>query len=238
MPETEPAYPVLRNAPIVESIVYFRFDSPVGEDAIRRFREQITADFPRDDTTTIGDAGELRYVCTSDDRKRFVRVGGNDFAYHKLAPYGDGNDFRRELRILWEEFYNICPAVQVNQLALRAINRIEPLETVGSEIDHEDYFTTYPVIGGDSSNRLFAASMRLGMVHPDYDDIRAVVVWAAQPPKDVFSKIAFVLDIEAARFTPPQNEESTLWDSMELLRAFRNRLFFESITQKTKEMYL
>ncbi len=234
MPEAENLYPVLRNAPIVESIAYFKFTFPIEEDSILIFREHIKDSFPKNDVPEASEGNSNRHVFTSEDVKRFVRIGQDDFAYHKLAPYGDGNDFRSELRIIWESLREVIPTVQVSQIALRAINRIEPVDGEGN---HDDYFKTYPVIGSGVPDELFSAFMRLGLIHPEYEDIRAVINWAAQPPIDPINKVAFILDIEATRFIESINEENTLWYSMELLRGFRNRIFFESITEKTKEMY-
>ncbi len=235
MPEAEKTYPVLRNAPIVESIAYFRLGPEMTDDAIAVFRERIRGDFPRDDVSETNSAsGGSTLVFTSDDLKRFVRIGTGDLAYHKLAPYGDGNDFRNELRILWGQFRDVVAQVRVTQVALRAINRIEPDDSGGS---HEDYFRTYPAISSGVPDELFSAFMRLGVLHPVHKDVSGVINWAAQPPTDPVSKVAFILDIEASRRIREPGEDAHMWESMELLRVFRNQLFFESITEKTVEVY-
>ncbi|MBC7807447.1 MAG: TIGR04255 family protein [Akkermansiaceae bacterium] len=158
-------------------MAYFQFDGGIEDDSIFVFHGIIRDDFPRHANTDDAEGNEHRHVFTSDDLKRFVRVGRYDIAHHKLTPCGDGNDFRTELRIVWAAFREVLPALRVTHLSLRAINRIEPPDGEGN---HEDYFATYPAIGSGVPNELFSVFMRLGLVHPERENIRAVANWAAR----------------------------------------------------------
>lgn len=233
MPDTNAIYPVLKNAPIVEAIAQFRFGSRLSSEQLNAFEAQLRPDFPSDAKEPVIET--TRRTFASADEKRYVRVGQSDLAYHKLAPYGDGNDFRTELRILWRALQKVAPETLATEATLRAINRVDINAEEASEQDK--YFNTFPMVGDALPSMLASAFMRLVIPHPERDDIRGVIVWATQPAGGDI--ISFIVDIEAmAQFTYPSNEESLLWDTMELLRQFRNQLFFESITEKTREMYL
>jgi len=50
-------------------------------------------------------------------------------------------------------------------------------------------------------------------------------------------KLPFILDIDVFQETLSSADEPEIWERFKRLRVFKNDIFFQSITEKTKELF-
>jgi uncharacterized protein (TIGR04255 family) len=226
-----PSYQTFTNAPITEALLDiqvtrqgladFRALEPFC-DAIaksypnRRFRKEFRAQF------SVSDEG---------DAVAQARVNG--FSFSRLRPYQDWERFRGEASRLWDLYLNMTAPDSIERIALRYINRLELPLPFG---DFREYVRTAPDIAPGLPQSLSHFLMQLQIPSPAHDAI-AIVTETMEAPVGDESRLPFILDIDAVRTGKLDPRDVALWDRFEKLHALKNEVFFQSITDKTKELF-
>jgi uncharacterized protein (TIGR04255 family) len=246
-------YPTLKKAPIVEALVDIQttFPSALDMSVFENFYRQVADAYPNREqqgfievaiaTTSQGVPQALNPKTTlaglrlsSVDKKHIIQVGGRGFTFSQLAPYRDGDEFRDLAHDLWTVFANLTPSVQVNRLALRCINRIElplPLH------DFDDYFKTFIRLPEGIPQGLAELLMRFVLPHPNLSNAGALVTIQVESIQPEVTYIPVLFDIDVFQMVSFQPDSKEIWENIELLREFRNQIFFESLTEKTLRLY-
>lgn len=172
------------------------------------------------------------YIHKTIEGKSIFQARLDGFTYNLLKPYSKWSDFSSEAKRLWDIYREaLAPETKVVRLGLRYINRIElPLPFD----DFSEYFNTVPVIASKLPQELAHFFMQL--VIPDGETgAYAVVNETMERPSG--TKLPFILDIDAAKDVILDCKSSKVWEIYEELHDFKNRVFMESITDKTKELF-
>jgi uncharacterized protein (TIGR04255 family) len=246
-------YPVFPNAPITEAVLdikakisdeitletFEEFQAEIKD----RFKERKTrhsfrADFPlspgKDNITPpitqIGGADGYLFRSPKEDKIVQTRLDG--FTFNKLRPYENWNSFRDEARLLWELYSKIAMPSRVEKIALRYINRIEiPLPFV----DFNEYILINIQIPSTLPQGLSHFFMRLELPN---EEIQAIAVITSTMQKTTESqKLPLIFDIDVQKNNIYTGEMSEMWKDFDLLRGFKNEIFFNSITEKAKELF-
>jgi len=172
------------------------------------------------------------YLYTSVDGKYIVQARLDGFTLSRLQPYDNWESFRDEGKRLWEHYIAIAMPNLVSRLALRYINRLElPMPFK----DFKEYILTTPEIAPALPQGLKTFFMRLEVPHDEYQAIAIVTETIEPPPNDQFLPLIFDIDvIHEAQFSPGSTE---IWQTFEQLRNFKNEIFFNSLTDKAKELF-
>ena len=101
--------------------------------------------------------------------------------------------------------------------------------------DFKDYILTVPEIAPNVPQALAHFFMRLVIPNPEIQ-ATAVIVETMETPIDN-QRLSLILDIDVWRETVYENNQPEMWDDFERLRVFKNNIFFNSITEKTKELF-
>jgi uncharacterized protein (TIGR04255 family) len=232
-------------APIKEAILDIRVELPAETDLEQllqyeplvkdrfpnkreRVRWEAQIDLNKDPTQSKQVDGRLY---TSPDGKDMVQARLDGFTLNRLQPYDRWETFRDMGRELWELYVSIARPSTVTRIALRYINRLELPLPVG---DFKDYILTGPEIAPSVSQALSGFFMRLEMPHDEYQAM-AIITETMEPDDGKF--LPFIFDIDVIRqekFSPlaPQ-----IWETFELLRDLKNHIFFNSLTDRTKELF-
>jgi uncharacterized protein (TIGR04255 family) len=244
-----PAFENFANPPIVEAILFIetlpndkfypsavpsfyaavsgRYRSP------RRFREV------RGETVIIeGDArveglnGDATHLLESSDGRQSVQIKRAGFGFNRFAPYLGWEQFRNEAMDLWNTYRNLFPPDQITSIALRYLNRMRlpfPFS------DFKEYLRTYPELAREIDTGLAGFLMSLTLPIAD-GAVTGTLTQTVEREGWDDSAIPLVFDVEVVREQDIPGDEG-IWDVLEELREFKNRLFFESITEKTKELF-
>lgn len=247
-------YPIFNNAPITEALLDIQatLDPDVDLTTLARFHDEVRDRFPirheqswfelqvaaeEDAALQVSQSGGVNgyLLLTSDSNPtKVVQVRRNGFTFSKLKPYESWTKFRDEARELWQQYSNVARPMAVTRLGLRNINRIElPVPFRNSS----EYFLTGPDVGPGIPHGVSSFFMRLVMPQVESSAI-AVVTMAMDASQASTTSLPVVFDIDVSMedvmYDPASDE---LWTSFEELRRIKNTIFFNSITDATKELF-
>lgn len=170
------------------------------------------------------------YIHSSADGRQLVQVRLDGFSFHRLRPYTDWISFRTEARRLWDLYRMKIEGARITRTALRYVNRIDIPLPIG---DFKEYFQTTPEIAPNLPQGLSEFFMRLVIPNIEIQAV-AIITETMQKPKD--SRLPFILDIDVINSEILELGDEKTWETLETLRGFKNKIFNESLTQKTKEL--
>jgi uncharacterized protein (TIGR04255 family) len=247
-----PSYQTFTNAPITEALLDiqvtrqgaadFRALEPFCEAIAatypnRRFRKEFRAQFSVSDegdaVAASPEGGIVGYLLTSADGSQVAQARVNGFSFSRLKPYQDWDRFKSEASRLWDLYLNLTAPESIERIALRYINRLELPLPFG---DFREYVRTAPDIAPGLPQSLSHFLMQLQIPSPEHDAL-AIVTETMEAPVGDESRLPFILDIDTVRTGKLDPRDEALWDRFEKLHALKNEVFFQSITDKTKELF-
>ena len=245
-------FPIFLNAPITEAILDIKAKLPdrVGLNIFNEFQEHVKDRF-EDRKTKRSLKAEFRfapgkdelapiipkdkpegYIFHSKNENKSVQARLDGFTFNKLKPYEDWNKFHNEARELWELYDKIVKPISVDRIALRYINLIEiPLPFN----DFSEYILTNPQVAPGLSQVLSHFIMRIEI--PNNEIGAMAIVTQTIQNQTVPQKLPLIFDIDVIKTDNYIDKRSDMWDDFNLLRNFKNEIFFKSITEKTKELF-
>lgn len=245
-----PTWPRFPNAPITEALLDIRAKLPPQIDLARLATlHEVVKDFypnrrerfswrgslqlsPGGPELLEKAGGPIGYLFTSHDGRQIVQARLDGFTSNRLKPYDTWVSFRDEARKQWERYCQTAMPQLTTRIALRYINRIEvPLPIK----DFREYILTSPEIAPDLPQGLATFFMRLVIPNPRLDCAAIVIVTMDKPSEAV---LPLVLDIDVFRERSFDPNSADLWNAFEDLREFKNQIFFNSITEKAKELFV
>jgi len=245
-------FEMFSKAPITEAILDIKAKLPdgVGLNIFDEFQENIKDRFGdrktkhsfeaefrfspgKDETTPIVPKDKIEgYLFRSKNENKIVQASLDGFTFNKLQPYEDWDKFHGEARKLWELYGKIVKPISIDRIALRYINRIEiplPFE------DFREYILTIPQIAPGLPQTLSYFLLRIEIPNHEIGAI-AIIIQTVQKPTEL-QKLPLIFDIDVIKKANYTEKESDMWEDFNLLRQFKNEIFFNSITKKTKELF-
>jgi uncharacterized protein (TIGR04255 family) len=248
--DTRTEFPTLSRAPITEALIDIQARLPKEttlevlasfQDAIkdqfpeRKERKAFEAQFKLDDSgvrvlsAPAAPDGFLFYSRKADALVVQARLDG--FTFSKLQPYTEWKHIRPLATSLWNHYVSIAKPESVSRVAVRYINRIEL--PVGAAF--KDHLLTVPEIAKGLPQGLPDFLMRLVLPHPS-GAIAIITQGVAERPPDN-KTFPFVFDIDVYREVDLEPMSEEIWNDLEELRIYKNRIFFNSMTEGTLERF-
>lgn len=244
-------YSLLQKAPIIEAVIDIRikrrnefnvevFNNLHGAISerypkkIKRNKQEGRIEFKKGETSisSISDSVIGYSFVSADGRQTFqARIDG--FTFNRLSPYDRWETLKDEAVELWSMYRNLTTP-EITRVALRYINKINITKELTSNIKFEDYLTTAPIIPEKLPQGLANFLSRVTMYNPEIDAFAVItqVFEGIIDPKIV----PIMLDIDVYRQKENFSEEEAM-ETLDKLRNFKNNIFFESITEKAKELF-
>jgi uncharacterized protein (TIGR04255 family) len=195
---------------------------------IEEVQYKIEAESPHAGQTSSKQLG-FRY--TSLDNTQVIQATISGLTFSRLPPYEDWPTLRAEARRVWEIYADLVQPDSITRVAARYINK---LELPGPHLDFDHYLNYLPVV--PKALPQFYAGFFSRIVVPDTKgQCVAIITQMYQPGQDP-SAVSVVLDIEVIRKKLFANEQEA-WSTIDQLREFKNLVFFDSITEKSAELY-
>lgn len=243
-------YTVFPNAPITEALLDIRVELPEDVTLARLevFHDFVKDNFPEKQeriSFTSGfklsqegpqplstSGGPDGYLFRSPTVGKIVQARLDGFTFNKLKPYENWKVFRSEARELWNQYFQITDPIKITRIALRYINKIEiPLPIK----DLKEYILTTPEIAPKLPQGLAYFFMRLDIPNPD-TGATAIITQTMENPTEN-QRLPLIFDIDVFQNTTYIGNKTEIWEEFEKLRSFKNDLFFNSITEKAKELF-
>ena len=238
----------LRNAPLIEAIVDFRASLPAGfePEEFLGLSKELSVQYPKNEarrviTGSFGiEAGKPMvqtpedrihgYVYKSEDEKNLAQFRIDGFTFSRLKPYTKWEAVLSEAKRLWEIYCSKSLPEAVTRIAVRYINRLDlPLPIV----DFGQYLTAPPRIPDALPQGVVEFFNRI--VIREADMLANVIQTLRHSQKGDHVEIIF--DIDVYKKLGAGFDMNGIWAIFEQFRVFKNRIFFESITEETARLY-
>jgi uncharacterized protein (TIGR04255 family) len=244
-------YQLLRNAPITEALIDLRIkikeDFDVGRiealyefisdqypDKKARHRLEGRFEFKKGETpVSLSTETVDGFMFTSADQKQVFQARIDGFTFNRLRPYEKWETFRDEAKRLWKLFRDLI-SPEIVRVGLRYINKFDiPIfpQPLG---DFNEYLTAAPIVPESLPQGVSSFLTRV-VIHEPEIDAAAIITQAFEQIIDP-KFIPIILDIDAFK-QKDRIEDQEAWQALEALRLFKNKIFFSSLTEKTKELF-
>ncbi|HEX5322668.1 MAG TPA: TIGR04255 family protein [Capsulimonadaceae bacterium] len=245
-------YPVLRNAPIVEAVLNIGLPPNAGVtlSQLEQIGSRIKSRFPvRQERRNVGlhvsagphgilslnqEAGKaVGFVYSNPESAKAVQIRLDGFSFSKLKPYSQWDEFYPEAMELWNLYLEETRTPFVSLFSLRYINQLDlPLPCD----DFSEYLQTYPEIAKGIPQML--ASFALQFVVPSEDqNVTARVQFRSDALPADAQRIPMFFDIDAFKSQQFPSSSSEINSIFEVLRNYKNRIFFSSLTERAIGLY-
>lgn len=241
----------LRNAPITEAIVDFRVSLPSDFDppSLLAARELLRTDYPHAEerqgfeaffefTGLKPAAGATKNLglqglwLKSRDERTIGQFRVDGFTFNRLRPYTSWEEILLEAMRLWRVYRDIVRPDSVTRLALRYINN---LKLSGPGIDLDAYMLTAPKLPRAVPQIVSAFASRVVLEDPERS-LMANVAQILETDLDVTAR-SLLFDIDVYRVGALDVQDEVLSRTLEDVRAYKNNIFFGSLTEQFVEFF-
>lgn len=238
------------NAPIVEALLdlHVTFPSPIDLERLEGFHEAVRSEYPMKQRR-VKWTGEFRFakeaiqqavrrgsegfIFKASDGQRLVQARQDGFTFNWLKPYDQWEALRDEALRHWERYREYFHPEAVTRIGLRYINRIElPLPIS----DFREFIKTAPDIADGIPQGVSAFFMRLEVPNQEKGLI-AVVTETLEAPSEDNKKVPMIFDIDVQCNRTFDPISPAIWQTLEVMREYKNEIFFASLTERAKEMF-
>jgi uncharacterized protein (TIGR04255 family) len=243
-------YQILPKAPIIEALIDIRvkgredltveqldaiYDSISNQypDKKTRHKWESTFEFKKGEPPiSTGTETVDGYIFTSADRKQIFQARIDGFTFSRLKPYETWEQLRDEAHRLWQLYRGVV-SPEITRVALRYINKMEISLPIR---DFSDYLTAAPIVPDGLPQGVSSFLTRI-VIHEPEIDAAAIITQALEQVVNP-SILPIILDIDVFKQKSEGISEEDAWEILEKLRNFKNNIFFKSITEKAKELFL
>lgn len=240
----------LNKAPIREAIIDLKVSPPGELTKLTPLFESLKGKFPKQEEIRESEFGfevgqneirpkplnrEVRGCrLSSSDGRYIVQLRVDGFTFSRLPPYDTWETMSAEAKPIWEMFRTHCSAKKVTRAAVRYINLMELPVPI---LDFREYLSAPPEVPPALPQEIGGFFSRVVLLHRELD-VAAFVTQTLEA--SVGNKAQIVLDIDVFREARDRDwltSDPSVWQSLEQMRNFKNLVFFESITEKTAEIF-
>ncbi|MBA3613503.1 MAG: TIGR04255 family protein [Nitrospirales bacterium] len=238
----------LSKAPITEALINIQVMLPIHKRTIEhlaaldeKFREQYPDKKTIEEfqykfegglpSTGQSSSKQLGFRYTNGDNTQVIQATISGLTFSRLPPYEDWPKLRAEARRVWKIYADIIQPDGITRVAARYINK---LELPGPLLDFDDYLNYVPVVP-KALPQMYAGFYSRIVVPDTKHQCMAIITQMYQPGQDPFA-VSVVLDIDVFR-EKHFGDEQEAWATIDHLRDFKNLVFFDSLTEKSAELY-
>jgi uncharacterized protein (TIGR04255 family) len=174
------------------------------------------------------DMGWSGVRCKTADGLQVANFGKDGFAFSRLKPYVNWEQFSNEALRLWAIYLDLAKPVEVQRLGLRFINRlILPIETAKLR----DYFVHSSRAPDGLELPLIAFFNQNTFAVPEHD-LAIQISQTREPFQSPTKEVGLILDIDAFTLKGFEIKDDVLQNRLNQLRWLKNKAFFGSVTQQ------
>lgn len=243
----------LRNAPITEALIDIRAKLPprIGFSDLTELRNQVMNEYPScrerrrihgvlsfkaSDPPALNATQDTPdgYLMASADGRQIVQIRLDGFTFSRLKPYETWEALRDEAEALWTRYRQALNQPRVSRIAVRYINRIEIPTPMG---DLKDWILTGPDLAPGLPQQLAGYFFRIHMPFEDPSGFVNIIQKIDIPTDSEPNTVPLILDIDAFHPVEDKTPEQRIWELLEDLRKIKNRVFFDSVTERALELF-
>lgn len=239
----------LSRAPIQEAIIDFRvgFGYQLKKLDFENLSEELKATYAKQDelhrhsaqmnfegsTHTVSQStvfGGMKYQ--SNDDKFIIQAQIDGLTISRLHPYCGWETLLGETRRVWDVFSKSLKPASLERVACRYINKFE---VPAGGFDFRDYLVSAPEVPRELPQGVSRYFLQQEIPSSENG---AIVLLTQTLETALPGVVTFILDIDAFKQSLFDVNSPIVWEELEKLRQLKNRFFFESITDRAKELFL
>lgn len=245
---------LLKNPPIREAVLDIRVVLPDDFDLkkLEEYHNFISKEYPvkqvstlietafefqKDKSATFSSKGAQNgYIFKTQTNNKIIQFRRDGFTFNKIRPYTNWEEFSGEAQKHWESYLKITQIKLINRIALRYINVIPmPLAIK----DFKEYILTVPEIAPTMPQSLREFFMRLVIPEDGKTNNIAIITETIDivELKSNPSVLPLIFDIDVFNKSITQANTDLIWESLNGIRNYKNRIFFESLTDKAIKLF-
>lgn len=239
----------LSRAPIREAIIDIKVSPTVDLARLQGLYQEMKAQYPSQEDVREGafgfsvNEGKVRSKAVdhgirgkrlrSSDGRYVLLLRVDGFTFSCLPPYATWESMRDAARPLWDRYVAQTEIQTITRAALRYVNLMDlplPIKDFG------DYLTAPPVVPPSLPQQIVGFVSRIVVVAQEFGGA-AVITQTLESATLKSGQV--LLDIDVFRELPDDSvaNDGSVWTCLEAMRHFKNRVFFESITERTADLF-
>lgn len=243
-------FPHLSNAPIVEAVIDLRakpsvpWDQEVFQKRLkeklpdyptaqpqRRFQGEFKAEAGKPFEQRVVDLGWTGLLFRSKNEPNVAQFQKDGFAFSRLKPYHNWQTFEAEALRLWNTYVELAKPEAIERLGVRFLNRmLFPADGFRLDDYLKDSPQPLPTLGLIRAGFLHVDTLRMPQTGYVVNLVRT-----EQPAEVTSAGIPIILDIDVFVHGPMELDELLLKKRLADMQWLKNKIFFNSITARTKE---
>lgn len=242
----------LKNPPIIEAVLSIEL-APVDFDPsklkeiypsiqdvfqnpkdIKAAKLEMQNVFSPDGATRITDQGIVGYRFDSLDQAKALQLYQNAYYYSSLGQYKGWENFKEEAQKYWRLYTNIRFNSLPRKLRIRYTNLIK-IPLLGGKVDIDEYLRLGPK---EPLEKKFLLSQFVckNTLMDESGKFVIDLILADQKTNDP-NHLFVLIDIQVNHSVKEDEVLDPFGEPLEQMRDLKNKIFFDSITNKTVEMY-
>lgn len=245
-------YKHLSKAPINEALIDIRVGLPREQVTLKTFEEfqarigdtypnvvpiqtMRIEFFPGNPPTEKKETKIDGFRLTSNNQLQVIQATPDRFTFSRLRPYETWESLRGEALTCWTVYNEVFKPQVITRVATRFINTLQislPLA------DFSEYLNGPPNVPSGLPQALIGFFTRVILPEPQ-TGATAIVTQSLESMVDP-SNLNVLLDIDVflERSFDTQENQQEAWATIDKLRELKNKIFFESVTEKALRPYL
>jgi len=241
---------LLSNPPIQEALVHFEFSLPQVKDVdqLLWFTKQLTEDYPIikekisfelkfkpnsvENSQHSSQKKVVGFMLTSNDKRKVVQISTNSYTFSIIRPYKNWEELLDETMKGWNLFISKAEDLKLLKLGIRFINNItfeiNDLDSLG------DFIKLTPVIPEEIPNMLENLFMQITL--SDENGIKTNITQTTQSITG--NVVNYIFDIELFKGIHLSGYDSRIIDTLLIMRKLKNKIFFNSLSEKVLSKYI
>ncbi len=188
---------------------------------------------PRDDVKTeVKHHGIHGYLFKSEEEKQIVQYRIDGFTLNKLKPYTNWKSLLPQVIEYWNLYNEIAKPEAITRIAVRYINHI-PIHL--DHVNFDDYLSFAPKVPDNLPQSISNFFYRVTILDENHRIAAHVIQTYKRLPNS--QGIQIILDIDAHKNIQEEYNNEQIISTFDQLREFKNMIFFNYITDKTKDLF-
>ena len=237
-------WPKLAKPPIREAVIDIQV-RPSPEFDLRNFPDEIAGYETRTEVfghhvdikesegslTTTDNSEHIGFKYQPPDRSAVVQFRKDRFTYSIIEGYESWPVIKQLAQEYWSCFLKASQPKRVARVATRYINILNLPPPFSSFSEH---LTSPPPVPSGLPNLLSSFLTRV-VLHEPREELVLILTQALKQAKEDAVPITLDIDVFSEIDLSPTSDQ--IWSILDKCRNFKNRAFFESLTEKTLELY-
>lgn len=244
------------NSPIVEATFHIslQHDPSFDVDILDAYKEAMKSEFPNikqkrsiensinftnpDDIVSLLNSNKEGYFLVTSDDKKVIQATLSGFSFSKLKSYDTWDLFFTEAFSLWEKYISLTSVNKVSRLALHYLNNI--LIPFQESIQLQDYINIFPEVPENLEMTISEYFMQVSLSSQKYNLAQSIVTQSVTKDTNINNQnlVPINLNIEVFQDVNLNPNDAIIKNIFNnTLRHFKNDIFYNSITDKSRGLF-